>query len=74
MSLTDRAREAREHADACADPGCHALSAALAAALDAAARDQLTDLREEPDTTGIPAPVEAGFVAEIRVPPGVAGN
>jgi hypothetical protein len=70
MSLFDKARQARTHANVCADPGCHALAAALESALDAAAREQLSELREPADLTGIPDPP----VSSIRIPRGDTGQ
>lgn len=74
MSLTARTREAREHADRTGDPGDEALAAALESALAADARELLSELRPDRDATGLPTPSQAGFVAEMRIPPGAAGN
>ncbi|MGA7055236.1 MAG: hypothetical protein WBZ37_29025 [Mycobacterium sp.] len=38
MPLSDKAREAREHADGCTNPSCHAVANALEGALSAPAR------------------------------------
>jgi hypothetical protein len=57
MSIFDKAKAAREHADRCIDPSCHALACALEAALTAAAHEQLSELEpEEPSLEGIPDP------------------
>ena len=56
MSLANAARQAREHADACADPGCLAAAVALESAVDAAAKEQLAEMAPEPDTSGVPEP------------------
>ena len=70
VSLADKARAAREVADASIDPGDHAVAAALEAALDAEAREQLSELREEPDPDSFPA----APVSVVRVPRGGAEN
>jgi len=72
--LSDQARAARERADATGDPGDEALSAALEATVAAEARGLIDQLREEPDTTGLPTPAQAGYVAEVRIPPGQGLN
>jgi hypothetical protein len=66
MSLFEKAREAREHADQCTDPGCHRVALALEAALHA-------ELHPPPppgDTEGIPDPP----VSHIRIPRGGVEN
>jgi hypothetical protein len=68
MSLSDKAREARAHADGCTNPSCHAVAAALEGALHAAAREQLAGLEpEQADPSGIPDPREAGYPSNIRI-------
>jgi hypothetical protein len=56
MSLSDRVREARELADRSLDPADHAYAAALEGAVDAAAREQLSELAPGPTHDGIPDP------------------
>ena len=57
MSLADKAREARAHADTCTDRACHALANALEGALDAEAREQLRELEPDPaDPDSFPPP------------------
>ena len=56
MSLSDAAKVTREHADACTDPGCHAVAHASQAAVHAESRQQLAELEPEPDLEGIPPP------------------
>jgi hypothetical protein len=66
MSLSDKAREAREHAGTCTDPFCHRLALALEAA-ERAESDAVLGLAlpmEPADLTGIPDPP----VKEIRIP------
>ena len=67
MSLSDKARAAREHADVCLDRGCHAVALAMEGALAAEAREQLAELREEPDLSTFPTPAEAGYVSEVVI-------
>jgi hypothetical protein len=56
MSLFDAARAAREHADACTNPSCHAVANALEGALDAEFGAIRDGEREPPDLTGTPDP------------------
>jgi hypothetical protein len=39
----------------------------LEAALDAAAREQLDELREKPDLSTFPSPAESGYVSEVVI-------
>ena len=64
MSLYDRAREARAHADSCIEPSCHAAALAFEGAVAAEARQLMDQLNEEPDLSGIPDPP----VETIRIP------
>jgi hypothetical protein len=74
MSLTQRAQAARARADATGDPTDTAVANAMAAAVDAAARELLTALTPEPDATGLPSPASAGYLSVVKIPPGPAGN
>jgi hypothetical protein len=65
MSLTERARITREHADVCVEPHCHALANALEGAVDAEARGQVAELSPEPDTTGIAPPAVSNILIPI---------
>ena len=56
MSMFDAARAAREHADACTSPSCHAVANALEGALDASLGAIRDGERERPDLTGITDP------------------
>ena len=64
MSLFDKARAARAHADGCTNPSCHRLAHAFESALDAEAREQLQELAPDHSTDGIPPPP----VSHIRIP------
>ena len=67
MSLIDAARAARTAADASTDPGDHMLALALAGAVDAAAREQLSQLQDEPDLEGLPPPEEEGHPSSVWI-------
>jgi hypothetical protein len=54
MSLSDRAREAREHADRTGLPGDVMLAEALESAERAEAQRLIQELQDPPDLTGIP--------------------
>ncbi len=66
MSLFDKAREAREHANTCTNPSCHAVANALEGAL----ATERAKGHQPASTEGIPSAVEAGFMSEVRIPPG----
>ena len=71
MSLSDRARAARERADATGDPGDIGLADALESAEAAAAREQMRELLPEPpDPDNFPPPP----VSHIRLPRGGIEN
>jgi hypothetical protein len=75
MSLSDKARAARERADASIEPADHAVAHALESALDAEAREQLAELQPEPpDPESFPTPAEAGFVSEVWIERGGTEN
>ena len=72
--LADRARDAREVADATGNPADIALADALEAALAAECRELLSDVGTDRSTDGIPTAGEAGFVTEVKIPPGEGAN
>lgn len=64
MSLTEKALAARLVADQSNGLADHALADGLEAAVNAAACEQLAELRDEPDLSGLPEPP----VSHIAIP------
>jgi hypothetical protein len=70
MSLADRAKAAREIADATGDPADEMYARALEDVETAEARDQLRELLPESDLTDIPPPP----IETMRIPRGGVEN
>ncbi len=70
MSLFDKARDARAHAEVCTEPGCHAVANALEGALAA----ERATVHEPASTEGLPSAVEVGYVSQVQILKGGTEN